>query len=152
MSKKNIIAIFCFLSLLNFVANAQNKVHCSTKTEKKLVDAIQQLTLAMIEADSVTLDKLCSDHLSYGHSGGTVEGKKDFIDKIISGRSDFVNIDITEQHVSISGKTAIVRHILNAKTNDKGVSGEVHLKVLLVWQKQNGHWKLLARQAVKLTV
>ncbi|MEK7226911.1 MAG: nuclear transport factor 2 family protein, partial [Bacteroidota bacterium] len=34
-------------------------------------------------------------------------------------------------------------------TNDGGKPGEVHLLVMLVWQKQGGKWILLARQAVK---
>ena len=34
-------------------------------------------------------------------------------------------------------------------TNNDNKPGEVHLLILLVWQKQHGQWKLLARQAVK---
>ena len=40
---------------------------------------------------------------------------------------------------------------LNAKTNDGGKPAEVHLKVLLIWQKGKSGWKLLARQAIKIT-
>jgi ketosteroid isomerase-like protein len=42
-----------------------------------------------------------------------------------------------------------VRHKLHAKTNDGGKAGEVRLFVLLVFQKENKQWKLLARQAVR---
>ncbi len=80
-----------------------------------------------------------------------MEGKAEFVEKIVSGKSDFVSIDLTEQTISTSEKTAIVRHILTAKTNDDGKPGDVHLRVLLIWQKKNGHWVLLARQAVKMT-
>jgi len=45
---------------------------------------------------------------------------------------------------------AIVRHIFKAKTNDGGKPGEVNIRVLLIWQKQKGGWKLLARQAVRI--
>ena len=62
---------------------------------------------------------------------------------------DFVTIDITDQTIDIVGKTAIVRHQFNATTNDGGKPGIVKLKVLLIFQKENGVWKLLARQAVK---
>jgi len=61
-----------------------------------------------------------------------------------------VTIDLSEQTISISDKVAIVRHTLNAKTNDGGKPGEVHLKVLLIWQKEKSGWKLLARQAIKV--
>ena len=122
-----------------------------TKSEKAVAAATENLRKAMVDADSVMLVKLTSDQLSYGHSGGHVEGKTEFISKIVTGKSDFVTIDLAEQTISISKNIAIVRHKLSAKTNDNGKPGEVHLLVLLVWQKQHGSWKLLARQAVKAT-
>ena len=75
--------------------------------------------------------------------------KKTFVDKIVTGKSDFVSIDLSEQTITVSDKTAIVRHLFKAKTNDGGKPGEVQLRIMLVWQKQKGGWKLLARQAVK---
>jgi ketosteroid isomerase-like protein len=112
-------------------------------------NAVKQLTAAMISGERTELEAVASEHLSYGHSGGHVEGKAEFVEKIASGKSDFVTIDITEQTIDIVGKTAIVRHMFNATTNDGGKAGTVKLKVLLILQKENGAWKLLARQAVK---
>ncbi len=120
-----------------------------TKKEKQVATAVEQLRLAMLSGDRAALESITAPQLSYGHSGGAVEGQKDFIEKIASGKSDFVTIELTEPSVIISGKTAIVRHLLSAVTNDNGKPGEVKLKVLLIWQKQKGKWKLLARQAVK---
>lgn len=120
-----------------------------SKKEKQVAAAVSQLTTAMINADSLSLGRLVDDQLSYGHSGGHVEGKKEFMGKILSSKSDFVSIELNNQTITVSGSTAIVRHRLDAKTNDNGKPGEVHLQVLLVWQKLHGHWKLLARQAVK---
>ena len=88
------------------------------------------------------------DLLSYGHSGGKIEDKPTFVNNIVSGKSDFVTIELADQTIAVSGSTAIVRHALNATTNDNGKAGEVHLNVLLVWVKDGGQWKLLARQAV----
>ena len=122
-----------------------------SKKEVEVTAAVEQLRKAMVDADSSKLTASVSDKLSYGHSGGHVEGKAEFIRKIMSGQSDFVTIDLVNQVVSVSDKTAIVRHDLNAKTNDNGKPNEVHLHVLLVWQKQNGAWQLVARQAVKKT-
>lgn len=137
-----ISGMFCLLALF---AAAQ------TKGQKNVADAVEQLRGAMVDGNKAGLEKLVAEKLSYGHSSGAVDDKKIFVEKIVSGQSDFVIIDLSEQTISISGKTAIVRHILKAKTNDGGKPGEVQLRVLLVWQKQGGQWKLLARQAVKLT-
>jgi ketosteroid isomerase-like protein len=121
-----------------------------SKSEKQVAAATEQLRKAMVDGDKAALENLVTEQLSYGHSGGHIDDKKEFVEKLTTGKSDFVTIDLTEQTVSVSGKTAIVRHILKAKTNDGGKPGEVNLRVLLVWQKLGSQWKLLARQAVKI--
>jgi ketosteroid isomerase-like protein len=139
---KKLIIAFAFS--IPFLLTAQSK------SEKQVADAVEQLRVAMINADRATLEKFASEKLSYGHSGGHIDDKKEFVEKIAGGVSDFVSIDLTEQTISISGKVAIVRHILSAKTNDGGKPAEVHLRVLLIWQLEKSGWKLLARQAVKI--
>jgi len=134
--------VLLFISAISFA---------QTKDEKAVSDAVEQLRTAMINGDKAVLENLTSDKLSYGHSGGHIDDKKEFVEKLASGSSDFVTIDLTEQTISISDKVAIVRHTLSAKTNDGGKPAEVHLKVLLIWQKQKGGWKLLARQAIKIS-
>jgi len=135
------VAVFLFVILQG---------HAQTKQETAVANAVEQLRKAMVDADSVKLDKLTAEQLSYGHSSGHIDDKITFVQKIVSGKSDFVTLEFAEQSIAISNNTAIVRHKLNAVTNDNGKLGEVHLSVLLVWQKLHGQWKLLARQAVKL--
>ncbi len=141
--KKMIVTAILLFSLLT-TARAQSE------QETAVANAVEKLRKAMVDADSAMLDKLAAAKLSYGHSGGHVDDKTEFIQKIVSGKSDFVKLDLPEQTVSISRNTAIVRHKFNAITNDNGKPGEVHLSVMQVWQKQHGHWVLLARQAVKI--
>ncbi len=124
-------------------------MRAQSKAEKAVAATIETLNKAMIEADSAMLDILTAPQLSYGHSVGFVENKQQFIRKIMSGSSDFVSINLAKQTIAVSGKTAVVRHTLDAVTNNDNKPGEVHLHVLQVWQKQNGGWRLLARQAVK---
>jgi len=137
------------LILLNCLLIAGTTLFAQSKDETAVASATEKLRLAMVNADQKALESLVSEKLSYGHSGGHVEGKQEFVDKIVSGKSDFVTIDLSEQSIILNGNTAIVRHVLKATTNDGGKPGEVQLKVLLVWQKQGKKWLLIARQAVK---
>jgi ketosteroid isomerase-like protein len=139
---KNLLFL-CILSCFCITATAQ------TKDVKDISAAVQKLTKAMIDGERTALQDIAADKLSYGHSGGLVEDKPAFVEHIASGKSDFVTIDISEQTIAVSGDAAIVRHLLNATTNDNNVPGTVKLRILLLWQKQKGEWKLLARQAVK---
>ncbi len=134
--------------LVTFCAITFAQKNSAAKVEK----AAEQLRKAMVDGDSATLANLVSANLSYGHSGGHIDDKTEFVQKLVSGGSDFVTIEIKAQSINVTKKTAVLRHILNAKTNDKGKPAEVHLRVLQIWQKQHGKWKLLARQAVKIEV
>src|SRR5688572_32193491 len=97
--------------------------------QNKVEIAAEHLRLAMISADITSLEKLTDDSLSYGHSSGVIETKQRFIERIRTGSSDFISIDIINQHVIIRDKTATVRHILSAVTNDNGVPGNIKLNV-----------------------
>lgn len=121
-----------------------------SRDEKTIASQVEILRKAMIDADKTTLEKLSDEKLSYGHSGGKIEDKTAFIGNLVSGKSDFVTMDLTDQTISVTGNTAIVRHTLTADINDNGVAGHVKLYVLLVWSKAGGQWKLFARQAVKV--
>ena len=115
-------------------------------------EAVAQLRQAMLSADGEKLTSLAHEELTYGHSGGQMQNKQEFVDTFTSGASVFTRIDISDQSIRIAGDTAIVRHILKATTNDKGKGpGNVNISILLVWVKgENDNWKLLARQAVKV--
>jgi hypothetical protein len=140
---KNIISILLVVLFFQ-TAIAQNKA------DKKLVATVETLRKQMIDPNKASLETLLMDGLSYGHSTGRLDTKASLMEALLNGSSDFVSITLSDQTIHISGKTAIVRHKLIAVTNDNGKAGEAKLAVLLVWQKQQKDWKLLARQAVKL--
>ena len=126
--------------------------YAQSKDEQAVSQAVEKLKKAMVDADKNTLLSIASEKLTYGHSTGAVEDKKLFVENIMNNKSDFVSINLTDQTISISNDVALVRHKLDAVTNNDGKPGEAHLFVLLVWQKTGGQWKLLARQAVKQPV
>ena len=145
---KNFVKSFLVLALLimSIVVSAQHK------DSDAVAGAVERLRILMINPDKNGLDAICSDKLSYGHSSGRVEDKHSFIESLTSGASNFVSIDLTDQHITIEGATAIVRHTLSAQTDDAGKGpSTVKIAVFTVWIKQQNQWKLLGRQAVKIT-
>jgi ketosteroid isomerase-like protein len=137
------------ITLILLFITTQLVVNAQTKAEKDVEAAVERLRTAMVSGDRSALENITANELSYGHSGGKIEDKATFVENIASGKSDFVSIDLANQTIKIVGKTAIVRHQLTAKTNDGGKPADVHLLILLIFQKQGGEWKMLARQAVK---
>jgi ketosteroid isomerase-like protein len=125
-------------------------VFAQSKDEQAVATAVESLRKALVDPDKSTLDALVLDELTYGHSNGNLQDKAAFEEALLNKTSDFVTIDLTNQTIKVVGNTAWVRHTLSATTNDGGKPGNAHLSVLLVWLKQKGQWRLLARQAVKI--
>ena len=138
-------------SLLLFLIGFSVMVQAQTTAEKVAI-SVENLRLAMISGDRAALEKAAATDLSYGHSGGKIQDKAGFVESIASGASDFVSIELKNQSIKVTGKTALVRHELHAKTNDGGKPADVHLGILLVYIKEDGIWKMLGRQAFKLPV
>lgn len=143
----NHLKILAFALLVGVLVAATPK---KADDKQAVTRAVEKLRKALIDPDRATLESLVAADLSYGHSAGLIEDKPAFIEALVSGASDFKTIDLTDQTITIVDNTAMVRHKLSADINNKGVAGQVKLAVLLVWVKQKGDWKLLARQAVKL--
>jgi ketosteroid isomerase-like protein len=119
--------------------------------EKAVSAAVEKLRTALISADKTQLESIAASELSYGHSSGKIETKTEFVEALVSGKSDFIDITLSEQTIKVVGNTALVRHNLSGNTNDPGKGpGTVKLHILLVWVKQGKDWKLLGRQAVKI--
>ncbi|HRI78934.1 MAG TPA: nuclear transport factor 2 family protein, partial [Cyclobacteriaceae bacterium] len=88
---------------------------------------------------------------SYGHSSGKIDTKTSFIDDLVNGKSDFVSITFADQTIAIADNVALVRHKLNGESKSAdGKVSPINLHVLLVWQKQKGQWKFLARHAARI--
>ena len=122
----------------------------STQTGKEsaVSAAVEAWRKAMIAADRAALESVTTAELSYGHSSGRVETKAEYIEALVSGKSGFSAIELTEQTVNVVDKIAIVRHVFNATRRKEG--DKVKLFNLTIWMQQQDQWKLLARQAAKL--
>jgi len=112
--------------------------------------SIGNLNTAMISRDKSTLEKLTADELSYGHSTGLVQNKTEFVNDILSGPNKFTRIDIANQTVTMANDVAIVRNTSSISLTNKELPNELKIGILMIWKKQGGHWKLLARQGYKL--
>ena len=140
------IQYLLILSLfLSFTAYSQ------PNEEKEVAAAVEILKKGIVDADKNLLESITADQLVYGHSSGKVQNKAEFIAEIISGQPlDYISVEMTDQTIKISGNTAIVRHIYSAETTSNSTLGHLKIGNMLIWQKQQGKWRLLARQAYKI--
>ena len=123
--------------------------HAESADEAAVRKAVDDLTKAMIAADRAKLEMLTADALSYGHSAGKVETKKEFIDVIADKKTTYKSITLTDPIVSVVGNNAVARHTFAAEVEAGGQASSPKIGVMQVWVKDGGNWKLLARQAFR---
>jgi hypothetical protein len=137
MNRRNFIVNAALMSFAVMPASA--RLSRAQSTDVTVVEqAGETLRKLMISPDRRALEAIFADQLSYGHSDGRVQTKAEFIDALVTGKSLFKSISLFGQTISIVGDVAIVRHRFEA---------DAVIKILQVWQKQTGTWRLLVRQA-----
>jgi hypothetical protein len=141
---KTTLACFFFVIGISVSAVAQSA------DEAQVAQAIERLKVVMVKPDSKVLSDLASDDLEYVHSSGTVRDKQGFIDEFMQGKTKLTKVDILDQTIKITGNLAVVRHRMLADANNPGYPPVIDIIILMVWKKEAGQWKMLARQAAKL--
>jgi hypothetical protein len=150
--KKN---IYLLLLTLFVQQGCAERVETSTTTsegitQQEVTAAMEALRQNLLSPKRESLLELAAPSLSYGHSSGMMENRDSFIASLSSGRFKFEQLNFSEIAIELSDRAAIVRHILTGRSADQGKApADVNLHVLLVWYKQDGEVRLLARQAVK---
>lgn len=115
---------------------------------KQNVEAVRE---ALLKADKAQLERLTADQISYGHSDGRVQNKAEFIDGVMTRKAVVKSLTFPELKVAPAGDAGISRHLYVSQSEQDGKTTDIKIGVLAVWQKQDGSWKLLARQAYDLS-
>ena len=118
--------------------------------EAAVGDSVEILRKGQFEGDKAKLDQVTASQLSYGHSDGRVETKEQFITAVMNRKQKVKSLAYPELKITVVGNAAVVRHIFLSESELEGKATTTRIGALQVWQKQDGAWKLLARQGFRL--
>lgn len=118
--------------------------------EAAVARADAALAKAITTVDKAQLENVTWPELSYGHSAGRIENKAQFVEALVSKKSVITSIDSSKVTTSVVGDIAIVRSHMSLMVASTGTPTRTELEAVMVWQKRNGEWKLLVRQAYKI--
>ncbi len=103
----------------------------------------------MWHKDIASLNALTAENLTYGHSSGNIQDKKAFIADIETGKSAFKELKMLNQKITMPGDVALVRNHFSAQAINSGKLTPTEIENFQIWQKQNGKWLLIGRQAFR---
>lgn len=143
--------IFTLAVVLNFCLAGFTQ---SSKAEEDNVwKSVETLTNYIFGVrDSAKLDAMVVADVSYAHSSGVVQNKKEMMQEAVNSPTTYKNIEIERGTISIYNNTAVLRHNLRGVSvaPNGGAESPLNLGILQVWRKENGQWKIWARQAVRI--
>ncbi len=106
------------------------------------------LKTALIKKDSVSLTKLLSEDVTYGHTNGMIQTKQQLIRDVVSGTQDYKSIEPSDMKIRFYDNTAVVTMIGDVVLNYQNSPLTMHMFITLVWVYKDNDWKLVARQSV----
>jgi ketosteroid isomerase-like protein len=131
------------LAALTFAADPPTKA--AVETAEKAWGA------AMAKNDGAALTALLADDLTYTHSTGAIDTKSSLIGKMKSGEQKYLMLNHEGIDTRLYGSTAVINATAKVQTAAKGVPGtQNHLRFIHVWVHQQGAWKLVAHQSLRI--
>ncbi len=116
--------------------------------------AIEKLDAAWAQAilakDVAQLDKLLAADLIYGHASGVLDTKKDYLEKIRSGRQHYQTVERKKVSVRVLGDSAVTHCWMHVTGINPAGKFDDKVMLLHVWSKRGGSWQLVAHQTAKV--
>jgi ketosteroid isomerase-like protein len=125
------------------VCLAQSATEEIRKAEMSWVAAVQKNDLS-------ALGQILANDLVYTHSTGIVESKSEYLSKLKSGAQKYASIEHSDLKIQDYGNAGVLTATVRMTGATKGVPFDNKLRVIHVWVKQGGNWKLAAHQTTRL--
>ena len=138
------------LAALVAVAGAAGSTPALADDTGDVLGAVEEFRKSMVDGNGARLLELSHDDMSFGHAGGVVQTKVEFVKTVVDKAEVFHSIKLYDHSIHVSGDMSIARHTFDAFIQYQGKDQNFLLNVVQVWKKQDGRWRLFVRQAYKL--
>jgi hypothetical protein len=111
----------------------------------------RQRCAAMIANDAHTLADALDDRLQFHHATGAVDDKAAFLAKMAAGRIVYHGIVWSEEKVTaLATDVALLTGRMITDVRVEGVAKQLNNRVMTVWSRTQGAWRLLAFQSTPI--
>ena len=132
------------LVLFGFIAQAQSK------QEQEVLNLSRAKFKWLINKKIDSLKWVLDERLTYIHSNGWVQSKKELIEDLLSGKLSYNKIDISEDSVRLYVKSAVVTGKGKFTATTNGVTNTFDLTYTETYVLQKRDWKLASRHASRM--
>ncbi|HXO19822.1 MAG TPA: nuclear transport factor 2 family protein [Thermoanaerobaculia bacterium] len=106
---------------------------------------------AMIRGDVGQLDRILGADLTYTHTSGDLETKKQFLDAISTGQVQYLSIIPSDVHVRVfNAAAAVVTGRIGLKVKFRGTDIAFDARYTAVYVLRDARWQLVASQSTRI--
>ena len=121
------------------------------EAERVVLQAEGARIQAMLAGDLPVLNTFLAADLTYVHSGGQLETKTEFIERLRTGHLRYRRLDREEVRARVYGKTAVVTGRAHVEVDADGEQHAFEIRFLEVWVSKNGRWQMVAWESTRIT-
>ena len=111
-----------------------------------LKDRFREYTEALIKRDLAALDKIWAEGYTFTNGRGEFLTKKDRMENIKSGATQFDSINREDEEIRVFGNTAVVTGRVVLKVIYSGKESSGPYRFINVWVKMQQRWQIVANQ------
>jgi hypothetical protein len=122
-------------------------VFAQSKQEKEVLEVSRAKFNWLVNKNIDSLHFVLDDRLTYIHSNGWVQSKKELMDDLLSGKLTYDKIEVLESTVRLYSKSAIVTGKGKFVASLSGTTNTFDLTYTETYVLQKREWKLVSRHA-----
>ncbi|RQS24173.1 MULTISPECIES: nuclear transport factor 2 family protein [Burkholderia] len=102
---------------------------------------------AMMTADIDRLDALLNDRVTWIHSSGQCEGKKEFLERMAAGRVTYLSIERTGECRAHGDQTVVITGLVQMRVLAEGQEHELKNRYTNIWVRERQVWQMVGWQS-----
>ena len=122
------------------------KPSATADVQQILKDRFREYTEALTTRDLAALDKIWAEDYTFTNGRGEFLTKKDRMENIKSGATQFDSINREDEEIRVFGDTAVVTGRVVLKVIYSGKESSGPYRFINVWVKMQGRWQIVANQ------
>jgi hypothetical protein len=134
---RSLFGIFVFLTCSSFAADDPAKVS----------EAAEGWTSGAVKQDKAALERFLAGDLQYGHAGGQLQTKAEYIQAVTNGPARYESFTFSGLTVRFHGKAAVLTGFVDVKMTGQD---KFRVRTLQVYVENKGQWQMAAHQSTRM--
>lgn len=141
------------LTILPAALAQRSEKKAALRASEEVLQVEDQRVRALLDGDTAALENLLADDLTYTHSSGQMDTKREFINKIQFGELKYESLAHEEVGARVFGNVAVLTGRSSVKVSSPRTPGEarsVRIRFTNVYARENNRWRQVAWQSTRI--